>query len=33
VLRILDELGVDFAQGYHIDRPFPIEKLFSTHES
>jgi Amt family ammonium transporter len=32
VLRVLDELGVDFAQGYHIDRPFPIEKLFSTSE-
>jgi Amt family ammonium transporter len=29
VLHVLNELNVDFAQGYHIDRPFPIEILFT----
>ncbi len=29
VLYVLHELNVDFAQGYHIDRPFPIETLFT----
>jgi len=28
VLHVLNELNVDFAQGYHIDRPFAIETLF-----
>ncbi|MCX6060729.1 MAG: EAL domain-containing protein [Campylobacterales bacterium] len=29
VLHVLNELNVDFAQGYHIDRPFAIETLFT----
>lgn len=29
VLFVLNELNVDFAQGYHIDRPFAIEALFT----
>jgi len=29
VLQVLQELKVDFAQGYYIDRPFSIETLFT----
>jgi EAL domain-containing protein (putative c-di-GMP-specific phosphodiesterase class I) len=30
-LRILREIGVDFAQGYGIDRPAPFGVAVSTH--
>ncbi|MDD4856213.1 MAG: EAL domain-containing protein, partial [Sulfuricurvum sp.] len=29
VMHVLHDLNVDFAQGYHIDRPFAIETLFT----
>jgi Amt family ammonium transporter len=33
VLHVLNELNVDFAQGYHIDRPFTIEALFTPKDA
>ncbi len=27
ILRVLEEIGVDYVQGYHIDRPRPLEQL------
>ncbi|MET0357517.1 MAG: EAL domain-containing protein, partial [Cellvibrio sp.] len=27
ILDILKGMGIDFVQGYHIGRPFPVEKL------
>ncbi len=29
ILRILQELGVDYAQGYHISHPAPLDQLFN----
>ena len=28
ILDILQEMGIDFVQGFHIGYPLPIEKLF-----
>jgi diguanylate cyclase (GGDEF)-like protein len=33
ILHVLHELNVDFAQGYHIDRPFAMEGLFTQKDS
>lgn len=32
VLHVLSELDVDYAQGYHIDKPFPLERLFDVKQ-
>ena len=28
-LKLLADMGVDFAQGYHIGKPKPIDEIFS----
>lgn len=33
ILKILGDLNVDFAQGYHIDKPFAIEELFTPKDA
>ena len=29
ILKVLTDLGVDYAQGYHIDKPQPLDNLFT----
>jgi len=29
ILKLLEDLGVDFAQGYHIGKPKPIDEIFT----
>ncbi len=29
IMDILRKLGVDYAQGYHIDKPMPLNEKFS----
>lgn len=29
ILKLLEDMGVDFAQGYHIGKPKPIDKIFT----
>lgn len=32
ILHILEEMGIDYVQGYHIGHPAPVEKLFSPRQ-